>query len=51
MSYIMPIVKVYILRLFKTIKFDDIKIFKVTFLTKDFITLNAKDIPETTIIA
>ena len=46
MSYMMPMVKVFILRLFKTIKFNDIKIFKVNFLTKDFNILNAKNIPK-----
>ncbi len=51
MSDIMPIVKAYILIPFKTIKLNDIKNFKVTFLTKDFNILNAKNIPETPIIA
>ena len=51
MSYIMPIVRIYILRPFKTIEFNDIKIFKVNFLTKDFKILNEKNIPETPIIA
>ena len=42
----MPIVKYYILRPFKAIKFNDIKIFKVTFLAKDFNILNAKNVPK-----
>ena len=42
----MPMVKVYILRLFKTIKLNDIKIFKVNFFTKDFNILNTKNPPK-----
>ena len=39
-------VKVYILRLFKTIKLNDFKIFKVNFLIKDFNILNTKNPPK-----
>ena len=39
-------VKVYILRLFKTIKLNDFKTFKVNFLTKDFNILNTKNPPK-----